>query len=65
VVEAEVTLPARNRPAQTLLRARVPEGWRVRGANVGAATLRVDERGTVDLTRYEGRVTVRFAVERK
>jgi hypothetical protein len=65
VVEAEVTLPARHRPAQTQLRARVPEGWRVRGANVGAEMLPVDERGTVDLTRYDGRVTVRFAVERQ
>ena len=63
-LEAEVSLPARNRPGRTLLRARVPEGWRVRGANVGAEALSVDERGTVDLTRYEGRVTVRFAVER-
>jgi hypothetical protein len=42
----------------------VPDGWRVREATIGAQTLPVDERGTVDLTRYEGRVTVRFAVER-
>jgi hypothetical protein len=63
-VVAEVALPDRSRPERTLLRARVPDGWRVREATIGAQTLPVDERGTVDLTRYEGRVTVRFAVER-
>lgn len=63
-VTADVALPARSRPDRTLLRARVPDGWRVREATIGAETLPVDERGTVDLTRYEGRVTVRFVVER-
>ncbi|MBL9209325.1 MAG: hypothetical protein JNL92_02605 [Opitutaceae bacterium] len=63
-VIAEVALPGRSRPERTLLRARVPDGWRVREATIGAQTLPVDARGTVDLTRYEGRVTVRFAVER-
>lgn len=63
-VVAEVALPGRSRPERTLLRARVPDGWRVREATIGAQTLPVDERGTVDLTRYEGRLTVRFAVER-
>jgi hypothetical protein len=63
-VVAEVSPPTRNRPERTLLRARVPEGWRVRGATVGTETLTVDEHGTVDLTRWTDRITVRLAVER-
>jgi hypothetical protein len=60
-VVAEVELPARNQPKQTLLRVRVPDGWKVTSAQTGASQLLVDERGTVDLSGLRGKVTVRFA----
>lgn len=63
-VTATVALPARNQPQQTLLRARVPEGWRVIGATVGEKSLSVDDNGTVDLTAERGTVVVAFAVGR-
>ena len=61
-VIADVALPEREMPKRTLLRARVPEGWRVRGAKAGDRAMRVDERGTVDLTGLSGRVVIRFEV---
>ena len=63
-VTATVELPSRNAPRRTLLRARVPEGWRVTSARVGSEDLRVDDRGTVDLTGRKGTVVVRFAVKK-
>jgi hypothetical protein len=61
-VRATVELPSRNAPRRTLLRARVPEGWRVTAARLGSEALRVDDRGTVDLTGRTGTVIVDFAV---
>jgi hypothetical protein len=63
-VTATVQLPTRNAPRRTLLRARVPEGWRVTSARLGSEVLRVDDRGTVDLTGRSSTVVVRFAVEK-
>jgi hypothetical protein len=59
-VVAEVDLPTRNQPKQTLLRVRVPDGWKVTSAESGGAQLKVDERGTADLSNLKGRVVVRF-----
>jgi hypothetical protein len=61
-VKATVELPRRNAPRQTLLRVRVPEGWRVTAARLGDGALRVDDRGTVDLTGRTGTVVIDFAV---
>ncbi len=66
-VLADITLPApadRERPRQTLLRIRVPDGSRVVGAEVVGTRqkLSVDERGTVDLTALTGAVKLRFEV---
>jgi hypothetical protein len=47
-----------------LLRARVPEGWRVTSARLGSEALPVQDRGTVDLTGRSGTVVVRFAVQK-
>ena len=63
-IVADVTLPGRNPPQQILLRARVPDGWRVVAATAGSTPLAADERGTVDLTSLRGRPTVRFHVAR-
>jgi hypothetical protein len=57
-------LPTRNPAKRTLLRARVPDGWRVTAATIDKAEHAVDVRGTVDLTGRTGSVTVVFQVER-
>ena len=62
---AEVDLPARQRPARTLLRLRVPDGWRITGAQAGAVALAPDAQGTVDLSTLAGRQSLRFTVARR
>src|SRR5262249_60394823 len=57
-------LPARNPAKRILLRARVPDGWRVTAARVGEKRLAVDDRGTVDLSGQTGSVAVVFEAER-
>jgi len=63
-VTAEVDLPQRNSPKQTLLRIRVPDGWRATSAEAGPQKLQVDERGTVDISALKGKVSIRFKVTR-
>lgn len=63
-VTATVELPSRNAPRRTLLRARVPDGWRVTTARLANENLPVDDRGTVDLTGRSGTVVVNFEVKR-
>jgi hypothetical protein len=60
---ARIALPPR-RPKRTLLRARVPEGWKAVSANVGGTPLAVDESGAVDLSKQIGPITVRFQVHK-
>lgn len=63
-IVAEVSLPARQQPERTLLRIRVPDGWRIAEAQAQATRIPVDAQGTADLSALRGRVTVRFAVEK-
>lgn len=63
-VLAEVDLPQRQAPRQTLLRIRVPEGWTVISAQAGAQTLMVDKEGTVDITALKGKTNLRFTVKK-
>jgi hypothetical protein len=63
-VIAKLGLPERNHPRQTLLRARVPEGWRVAGARADSRVLKVDERGTVDVSSLKGKAEVVFDVRK-
>lgn len=63
-VIAEVDLPKRDAPARIYLRARVPEGWRVKSAEVGGKSLPVDAQGTVDISALAGRQIIRFGVVR-
>ncbi|MDB6023961.1 MAG: hypothetical protein JWM68_184 [Verrucomicrobiales bacterium] len=63
-VIAEVELPKRNTPDRILLRARVPNGWRVVSAKVGDEKLSTDENGTVDISSFTGKQTIRFAVKK-
>src|SRR5205823_3463497 len=48
-VIVELDLPQRNTPKQTLLRARVPAGWKVISATAESRNLKVDNEGTVDI----------------
>ena len=57
---AEVTLPTRNPPQRILLRARVPEGWKVISARTDNGALVLDADGTVDLTKLRGKGSVLF-----
>jgi hypothetical protein len=63
-VVAEVDLPQRNQVKQILLRARLPEGWKVISATAGESKLKVDEQGTVDITALKGKVIVRFKAQK-
>jgi hypothetical protein len=63
-VIAEVDLPQRNQPKQTLLRARLPDGWKVVSATAGETKLKADEKGTADITALKGKVTVHFQVKK-
>lgn len=62
IVNAE--LPSRNLAKRTLLRARVPDGWRVIGASSEGKELVVDSTGAVDLSGRIGAVKVQFNVAR-
>ena len=63
-VIARLALPTRQTPQQTLLRIRVPDGWRVTSAKAGEQELKADERGTVDVSGLRGQQRLRFAVVR-
>jgi len=63
-VTATVDLPQRNRPRQTALRIRVPDGWRVASAQAEGRQLDVDERGTVELSALKGKAVIEFKVKR-
>ncbi|MBI5772807.1 MAG: hypothetical protein HZA89_03570 [Verrucomicrobia bacterium] len=64
-VLAQVELPARHEPRKTLLRLRVPDGWRVTTAETGGRKLDVDASGAMDLTGLKGGVSLRCAVEKQ
>ena len=53
------------RPKQTLLRARVPEGWKVVAAKVGETPLTVDHSGSVDISEQVGRIVVHFQLNKE
>jgi len=62
-VTADVTAPKES-PKKMLLRARLPEGWKVKSASVGGKSLPVDPTGAADLTGVTGRFTIKFGVAR-
>ena len=63
-VIADVDLPQRQTPKHTLLRIRVPDGWRVASAQAGSEKLSADARGTVDISSLKGKVSLYFHVEK-
>jgi len=56
--------PPPRAPKQTLLRVRVPDGWRSVSAHAGQRELKLDAQGTVDVTSVRESATLRFAVRR-
>src|SRR5437870_1416848 len=54
---AKIELPARNARKQTLLRIRVPDGWKAFSATSGRKRLHIDEHGTVDISTLKGQAT--------
>jgi hypothetical protein len=63
-VIGRVRLPERNQPKNIFLRARVPDGWKVMSARSDSLQLKVDNRGTVDISSLKGQVEIGFQVKR-
>jgi len=63
-IVAEVTAPPRPCP-KMLLRARVPEGWKITTAGVEGTTLPVDASGGVDVTGRTGKFVISFKVSQE
>jgi hypothetical protein len=64
-VEAEVSLPERSPAARTLMRFRLPTGWRVIGVVARDRALPLaDDGATVDLAGLGGKVTLQATVKR-
>ncbi len=63
-VVAEVNAPERALE-KTLLRARVPDGWKVVSAAVGSKTQPVDDRGALDITGMKGKFSVVFTAVKR
>jgi hypothetical protein len=63
-VLAELELPNRPMPKQTLLRIRVPEGWKVVSGKARKEDLKIDDNGTSDISKLKGRTTILFQVKK-
>ena len=64
-VIATVDLPQRNPARKTLLRARLPEGWKVFSVAGASRPLSVDDSGTVDLSGLTGKVNLVFLARKQ
>lgn len=62
-VDMEVHAPARNVPAHTYLKCRVPAGHKVVEATVAGKKLKLDDKGTADVSALRGTYTVKFRVQ--
>jgi hypothetical protein len=63
-VIAEIDPPQRNQPKRTLLRARVPDAWKITSAEIGSQTLQPDDKGTVDISSIKSKTTIIFQTKR-
>jgi hypothetical protein len=61
---AEIDPPRRNQPKQILLRARVPDGWKIVSAELGDKTLQPDATGAVDISSLKIKGTIIFQATR-
>jgi len=64
-VIVKVQLPMRNRPERTLVRVRVPDGWRATRARLGDRRIAVDDTGSVDLSALTGKQQIMVDVARE
>jgi hypothetical protein len=62
-VTVDVDLPKRNKPVRTLLRVRVPAGWKVVSAKSGERSFQTDENGTIEITGLDGKNRIVFEVK--
>ncbi|MDQ6631113.1 MAG: hypothetical protein M3Y82_05070 [Verrucomicrobiota bacterium] len=63
-VMAEIDLPKRNVPKQTLLGIRLPDEWKIISANSDGQKFAVTEKGALDISEMKGKFTVRVRVEK-
>jgi hypothetical protein len=61
-VIAEIDLPARNEAKQIFFRVRLPNGWKALSATAAGVNLKVDEKGTVDISALRGKVILKFVI---
>jgi hypothetical protein len=52
-----------NSPRQTRLRLRLADGWRLISAKAGNQPLKLDDRGTADITALKGNAALHFQAE--
>ncbi len=62
-VTADVTAP-KEPPKRMLIRARVPDGWKVKSASVNGKAVPVDTTGAADITGFSGKYSVEFRVQK-
>jgi hypothetical protein len=60
---AELDLPTRHPPKHTLLRLRLPDGWRLTSAKAGDQPLKLDDHGTADISFLKAKATIHFQAE--
>jgi hypothetical protein len=64
-VLAQVDLPVRNQSDKTLLRIRLPEGWKILSAQAVTQTFKADDTGTIDISSLKGKQSILFRVTDK
>ena len=57
--------PPRLTPEKTLIRIRVPDGWKIKSASAGSHDFEVDDKGTVDVTSIKEQAVIHFRVSRR
>lgn len=62
-VIAQLSLPEKIVTKSTLLRIRLPEGWKISSAQVGSKILKADSSGSVDISNLSGKNIIRFKVD--
>jgi hypothetical protein len=63
-VEAHLNLPKRSTPEKTLLRLRLPDGWKIESVSTGDKSIQVNDE-TIDISSLDGTVKVVAKVSRK
>jgi hypothetical protein len=64
-VLVELDPATRNPPQRSLLRIRVPDGWKVQPATAADRQVPVDDKGTMDISGIRERTTISFGVTRR